>query len=498
MKNSKTIVELKDIVKIYGEHVVLKKVSFELKEGEIHCLIGENGAGKSTLIKILSGAVSPDSGEIYISGKLIKNMTPRLAVKLGISTVYQDTELVDSLTVAENIFLGEEKTKNSGFLVDRNHQNEQSRNILEALGIEISPDTLVGELSTAQKQMVQIAKALHRNAKVIIFDEPTSSLGLEETKNLMNLVRNLKEKGIGIIYISHYLSEIFELGDRVTILKDGENMGTYEVKAVDISAITNKMVGRDTSLFFKKRKVNIGEEQVQINNLSKEGIIHDVSFSVRKGEIFGIGGLVGSGRTELVSMIFGIMKPDKGEVRIKGKKLKINSPIDAIRNGICFVPEDRKKYAMLLGRNVVENSTIIYHEIQQNNLLNLKQELNLCSSMVKRLSVAVSNRDQLIEELSGGNQQKVILGRWLFDEDAILYIFDEPTKGVGIGAREQIYELMTELAEKGKSIIMVSSDMPELISMSDRIGVMRNGRMIEILENKNIKEEELIKLFIGV
>lgn len=498
MKNSKTIVELKDIVKIYGEHVVLKKVSFELKEGEIHCLIGENGAGKSTLIKILSGAVSPDSGEIYISGKLIKNMTPRLAVKLGISTVYQDTELVDSLTVAENIFLGEEKTKNSGFLVDRNHQNEQSRNILEALGIEISPDTLVGELSTAQKQMVQIAKALHRNAKVIIFDEPTSSLGLEETKNLMNLVRNLKEKGIGIIYISHYLSEIFELGDRVTILKDGENMGTYEVKAVDISTITNKMVGRDTSLFFKKRKVNIGEEQVQINNLSKEGIIHDVSFSVRKGEIFGIGGLVGSGRTELVSMIFGIMKPDKGEVRIKGKKLKINSPIDAIRNGICFVPEDRKKYAMLLGRNVVENSTIIYHEIQQNNLLNLKQELNLCSSMVKRLSVAVSNRDQLIEELSGGNQQKVILGRWLFDEDAILYIFDEPTKGVDIGAREQIYELMTELAEKGKSIIMVSSDMPELISMSDRIGVMRNGRMIEILENKNIKEEELIKLFIGV
>jgi len=496
--NKDVIVQLKNIVKIYGGHAVLKRVSFDLRAGEVHCVVGENGAGKSTLIKILSGAVVPEEGEIYVLGKRLRALTPRLAINLGISTVYQDAELVDSLTVAENIFLGSEKLSSFPIVIDKKKQNQEARYILQKLGVDLDPDLVVEDLSAAQRQIVQIAKALFRKAKVIIFDEPTSSLGMEETKALMKIIQNLKMQGIGIIYISHYLREIFEIGDRVTILKDGENMGTYDINEIDIETVVKKMVGRDVALFFQRKPIKLGEVQVQIRNLSKDNIVKNVSFDVKSGEIFGIGGLVGSGRTELVSLIFGIKKPDSGEIIIRGKKVRIRSPMDAIRNGICFVPEDRKKYAMFLGRNVVENAVVVINELLKQYLLRLRQEIKLTADLIKKLSIVVSSKDQLIEELSGGNQQKVIAGRWLLNSEAVLYIFDEPTKGVDIGAREQIYELMLELAERGKSIIMVSSDMPELLSMSDRIGIMRKGEMVEILENKGLKEEELLKYFIGV
>ena len=492
------LVELKNIVKIYGEHTVLKNVDFDLRAGEIHCLVGENGAGKSTLIKILSGAVSPESGEIFILGKKIKTLTPRLAIELGITTVYQDAEIVDSLTIAENIFLGNELNSRVPFKIDRQKQVQETKKILEKLGINLDPNEIAGNLSTAEKQMVQIAKALHRKARVIIMDEPTSSLGLEETKALLSLLKGLKSERLGIIYISHYLNEVFEIADRVTILKDGEKMGTYPLEQIDLNTVVKKMVGRDTALFFQRRRVPIGDVRLRVRDLSKKGVVENISFDVRAGEIFGIGGLVGSGRTELVSLIYGAERPDKGEIFIDGEKVVLKSPTDAMKKGICFVSEDRKRYGMFLGRNVVENLVSVKNKLSRRFLLNLNEELKLSTQTVKRLSIVVSDRDQLIEELSGGNQQKVIIGRWLLNSNATLYIFDEPTKGVDIGAREQIYQIMLELAENGKSIIMVSSDMPELLSMSDRIGVMRNGRLTHILENKNLKEEDLMRLFIGV
>lgn len=498
MSEKERLVELRNIVKIYGEHMVLKSVDFDLHAGEIHCLVGENGAGKSTLIKILSGAVSPESGEIVILGKKMKTLNPRLAIEMGITTVYQDAEIVDSLTVAENIFLGNELNSKMPFKIDKQRQADETQKILENLGIDLDANELAGNLSTAEKQMVQIAKALHRKARVIIMDEPTSSLGLEETRALLTLLKNLKSQGLGIIYISHYLNEVFEIADRITILKDGEKMGTYPLQEVDLNTVVKKMVGRDTALFFQRKKVPIGDVRFYVRNLTKKGIVEDVSFDVRAGEIFGIGGLVGSGRTELVSLIYGALRPDSGEIVMDGKTVVLKSPIDAMKKGICFVSEDRKKYGMFLGRNVVENLVAVKNKLSRRFLLNLSEELRLSTQTVNKLSIAVSDRDQLIEELSGGNQQKVIIGRWLLNTDAAFYIFDEPTKGVDIGAREQIYQIMLELVENKKSIIMVSSDMPELLSMSDRIGVMRNGRMTHILQNDGLKEEDLMRLFIGV
>ncbi len=486
-----------NLVKIYGHHRALDSVSFNLMEGEVHCLVGENGAGKSTLIKILSGAISPEAGQIFICGKAVGSLNPRQSIELGISTIYQDAELVDSLTVADNVFLGDEKSGKFPLIVDSRGQEKRVKEIIDALKMNLPVDALVEELSASQKQMLQIVKALYRDSKVLIMDEPTSSLGIDETQALMDIVRNLRRRGIGIIYISHYLEEIFDIGDRVTILKDGVDMGTYNVVDIKVDEVIRKMVGRDASLFYKRDSAEIGDTQLEIRGFCKAGTVEDVSLSVKRGEIFGLGGLVGSGRSELVSLIFGADRPDRGEVVLNGRKLRIKSPGDAIRKGIALITEDRKKLAMLNGRDIVENSSLVHSENFRGFLLKKREERNLTNEIVNNLSVAVQDESQTIEELSGGNQQKIIIGRWLID-DSLVYIFDEPTKGVDIGAKEQIYELMTELAKKGKSIIMISSDMPELLSMSDRIGVMRYGRLVEILDNTGIKEEDLIKHFIGV
>ncbi|SSC11583.1 fused D-allose transporter subunits of ABC superfamily: ATP-binding components [Mesotoga infera] len=493
----KELVKMDNLVKIYGHHRALDSVSFNLMEGEVHCLVGENGAGKSTLIKILSGAISPEAGQIFICGKAVGSLNPRQSIELGISTIYQDAELVDSLTVADNVFLGDEKSGKFPLIVDSRGQEKRVKEIIDALKMNLPVDALVEELSASQKQMLQIVKALYRDSKVLIMDEPTSSLGIDETQALMDIVRNLRRRGIGIIYISHYLEEIFDIGDRVTILKDGVDMGTYNVVDIKVDEVIRKMVGRDASLFYKRDSAEIGDTQLEIRGFCKAGTVEDVSLSVKRGEIFGLGGLVGSGRSELVSLIFGADRPDRGEVVLNGRKLRIKSPGDAIRKGIALITEDRKKLAMLNGRDIVENSSLVHSENFRGFLLKKREERNLTNEIVNNLSVAVQDESQTIEELSGGNQQKIIIGRWLID-DSLVYIFDEPTKGVDIGAKEQIYELMTELAKKGKSIIMISSDMPELLSMSDRIGVMRYGRLVEILDNTGIKEEDLIKHFIGV
>lgn len=496
-----TLVELRNVVKIYDGNPVLKKVNFDLKAGEIHCLVGENGAGKSTLIKILSGAVTPDSGEIFAFGKVYKSLHPKQAIQLGISTVHQDSEVVDSLTVAENIFLGSEISIGRIPVVNRKQQNEEAKRIIKMLGTWLPPDELGANLSTAQKQILQIAKALLHKAKVIILDEPTSSLGLEETRSLFSILNNLKNQGIGIIYISHHLREIFEIGDRVTILKDGEHVGTYYVNEVTVDDIARKMVGRDVALFYKRRPVKIGRPVLRVSGLTRLGVVSEVTFDVREGEIFGLGGLVGSGRTELVSLIYGLDKPDSGEIFIDGQKVKIESPEEAIRCGICFISEDRHKYGLLRERGVLENTVIIKNKLSKNFMLRLSQEIKDTAQIAERLSLVFRSYHQPVKELSGGNQQKVIIGRWLLTEDrARIFIFDDPTKGVDIGARQQIYEAMLQIAESGKAIIMISSDMPELLSMSDRIGVMRKGKLVAVLDNRDrkLKEEELIRLFVGV
>ncbi|RLL86553.1 sugar ABC transporter ATP-binding protein [Mesotoga sp. BH458_6_3_2_1] len=491
------IVEMDKATKIYGNHRALDDVSFELLPGEVHCLVGENGAGKSTLIKILSGAISPEAGLIKIDGKEIEGLTPRQSIEMGISTIYQDAELVDSLTVSDNVYLGDELAGRLPFVVDSKRQMEKVNEIIETLKMHLPTGVLVEELSASQKQMLQIVKALYRDAKVLIMDEPTSSLGMDETKALMDIVRNLRNRGIGIVYISHYLEEIFEIGDRVTVLKDGRSMGTFSIENITVEEIIRKMVGRDASLFYRRRKVDIGDFALEVNSITSWGVVDNVTFSVRKGEIFGIGGLVGSGRSELVNILFGADRADEGEIVLNGKKLKVKSPQDAVKHGIALITEDRKKLAMLGGRDIVENTALVHSENFKGFLLDRKEEDKLTDDIVNKLSVAAQDKSQKIEELSGGNQQKVIIGRWLID-DSEVYIFDEPTKGVDIGAREQIYELIIELAERGKCIIMVSSDMPELLSMSDRIGVMRNGRLVDIVQNKDIEEEDMIKRFIGV
>jgi ribose transport system ATP-binding protein len=495
---SPVVAAVRNATKVYGHHKALNSVTFEVTAGEVHCLVGENGAGKSTLTKILSGAIVPEAGSILIQGTEHKGLTPREAIVLGISTVYQEAELVESLTVADNIFLGGEIGTAFPPMVDTGCQEEKARLLIRSLNLQLPERALVEDLSSAQKQMLQIAKALHREARVIIMDEPTSSLGQEETDALMAIIRELKKKGIGIVYISHYLEEVFEIGDRITILKDGESMGTFGVNQIDMATVIRKMVGRDASLYYTREEVTPGPVQAEVRHLGRRGAVEDVSFSVRQGEIFGLGGLVGSGRSELVNLIFGADKKDSGEILISGRPVRINSPSDAVRAGICLITEDRKKLAMFPTRNVIENISLVHNERSEPSVLNLAAERRRVHHMVQRLKIAVSDEaTQTIGELSGGNQQKAIIGRWLLSE-ATLYIFDEPSKGVDVGARAEILGLIVELAKNGKSIIMVSSDMPELISMSDRIGVMRGGRLTQVLNRQGVTEEQLIKCFIGV
>ena len=492
------LLQVAGVTKTYGQHKALDNVSFDLQAGEVHCLVGENGAGKSTLIKVLSGAVSPDAGDIMVLGKTFPALKPRQAIRLGISTIYQDVELIDSLTVADNIFLGNERPSRFPAMIAAKTQDRHARAIMAKLNIkDIEAGAFVKTLSAAQKQTLQIVKALHREAKMLIMDEPTSSLGLEETQALMTLVKDLAAKGIGIIYISHYLEEIFAIGDRITILKDGQYVGTYHSHAVTMEQVIQKMVGRDASLFFARERFEPGAIQFEVKQIAQKNKVEDVSFAVKKGEVFGIGGLVGSGRSELVNLLFGAAQRDSGRIVLNGQELQIHSPKDAIKQGLCLITEDRKKFALLGGRSVRENIILVHNEIFAPPVLPMEQEKRLVDGMIARLRIAVASREQTVRHLSGGNQQKTVIARLLLSE-ATVFIFDEPTKGVDIGAKEEIYKLIVQLARNGKSIIMISSDMPELMSLSDRIGVMRQGRLTHILPAQHLREEELIKYFLGV
>ena len=495
---NEVVLSVSGLTKSYGaQRPALAGVSFELRAGEVLCVVGENGAGKSTLIKLLSGAIAPDSGSMSIRGTRAAALVPSQAMALGVATIYQDVELIDSLTVADNIFLGAERCAARGLVVDTRTQEREARRQLERLHLDIEPGALVEDLSAAQKQNLQIVKALHQEARILILDEPTSSLGYEEKRSLMALVKELKARGIAMIYISHYLEEVFEIGDGILILKDGEPVGSYRREAVDVDFVIRSMVGRDASLFYRRERAAIGPARVEVRGMRWPGVVEDVSFEVRAGEIFGIGGLVGSGRSELAGLLCGVYPRAGGELRIDGRSLAPRSPGEAIRGGIRLLTEDRKKYAMFGPRSVRENIAIVHNELSGGPVLALAKERGLTARLIERLHIAVSHQGQAIESLSGGNQQKAVIARWL-TEEADLYILDEPTKGVDVGAKEEIYTLRVEFVQAGKCVNMIASDMPDLLSMSDRIGVMRAGRMVKVLANADLGEQYLIKEFIGV
>jgi ribose transport system ATP-binding protein len=490
-----TLLELVEITKDYAGTRALDSVSFDLRAGEVHCLVGENGAGKSTLIKILSGAVVPTKGKIVLAGREYLHLGPRDSINRGIATIYQDFDLIPTLSVADNIFLGDEIVTPYR-TVERKRQLKTADELLERLKLKFEARTLVADLSPAQKQMVQLAKALHRDANIIIMDEPTSSLGYEETQALMTLVRTLVKDGkAGVIYISHFLNEVFEVGDRITVLKDGREVATHRRGEFDSEQIIREMVGRAASMFYQRSRATIGKPVLSASDFSWGDFVHHVSFTVHEGEIFGIGGLVGSGRTELATLLFGAQRADSGRLEIRGREITPGSPRMAIANGISMISENRQEEGLFLLRPIRENIAVVHTE-RAGPVIKLKAEGRLVRGMMDRFGITAA-ASQEVRELSGGNQQKAIMSRWLLS-DAEVYIFDEPTKGVDIGAKEEIYSFMSELARKGKAIIMISSDMPELLSMSDRIGIMRDGRMVRIINAKDADEPRLLKEFLGI
>ena len=494
LTEKKIVLTLKNITKDFPGVRALDNVTFDLYAGEVHCLVGENGAGKSTLIKILSGAEVLDKGEIILFDKSYPSFSTSQAMQLKIATIYQDVNLVKSLTVADNIFLGNE-LKNKFNLIDRKAQIQQSKAIMKRIKVKIDPTLLVSDLSAAEKQILQIIKAIHQDARIMVMDEPTAFLGFEETEALMSLIKDLAAEGLGIIYISHYLQEVNRIGDRITVLKDGKLINTYVKSTVSTERLIQDMIGRKSDLFYHKDNVKLGDESLRIEGITKARRVRNVSFSVREGEVFGVGGIVGSGRSDLAKMIFGAEICESGRVYLNGIEITPKNPKEAIRRKICMLMEDRKENGLFLLRPVFENIQIADNELNH-FYINPSKERENVGEIIDRLDIQLVNIGQNIESLSGGNQQKCILGRWLIiDSDVI--IFDEPTKGVDIGAKQEIYRLITELSQMGKIIILISSDMPELISMSDRIGVMRDGEMVSIINKSEATEKRLIKEYLG-
>lgn len=467
-----TILEVKNIGKYYAGVKALDGVSLEFKQGEIHALAGENGAGKSTLIKILTGAIQPTFGEIVYMGTAYKSLTPQEAINMGISAVYQEFNSVPYLTVAENIFFGCEKTK--GIFRDTKLMNEMTLELCKEMGVSINPKTMVKDLGVAYQQIVEILKAVSKNCKVLIMDEPSAPLTNNEIEYMFEIMQRLKAKGVTILYISHRLEEIFRMCDRVSVMRDGKYITTQNVKDIDRKQLVSYMVGRELVDDYPKAVVDAGDEILRVRNLNTPKL-KNINFSLKQGEILGLGGLVGSGRTEIARAIFGADKAISSEITIKGKKVSIKSPKHALESGIGLIPEDRKGQGCILGMKISENISIsILKRLSKYSFVNNKQENNICEKYKNDLRIKTPYLHQKVKNLSGGNQQKVVLAKFMATNCDIL-IFDEPTRGIDVGAKQEIYTIMRELTKQGKSIIVISSEMPELLGMSDRILVMHEG-----------------------
>jgi ribose transport system ATP-binding protein len=491
------LLEMRGISKRYPGVVALDNVDFEVLPGEVHALVGENGAGKSTLMKILAGAETRDSGELLINGEPAAIHHPQDAMELGVNIIYQEFNLVPHLSAAENIFLGREPGAALPGFINFRKLYEDAQQLMDSLGVQVDVRTEVSRLSVAQQQMVEIAKATSRNSVVIAMDEPSATLTDHELRNLFELIRSLRDRGVGIIYISHRLEEIFGVCDRVTVLRDGHYVGILRVEETSREEIIRMMVGRELKESIPKRPAEIGEPLLEVRALTRKGVFEDISFTVRRGEIVGIGGLVGAGRTEVARAIFGADPIDAGEIRFDGKAVRPRSPREAIRLGIGLVPEDRKSLGLILNMVVRENTTLANLDLlTMLGFVNRKKERDVAESYTRDLRIRTPTIEQEVRNLSGGNQQKVVLAKWLFTQSRLL-IFDEPTRGIDVGSKVEIYELMNDLAAKGAAMIMISSELPELLGMSDRILVMHEGRLAGELTREEATQEKVMHLATG-
>ena len=488
---SDNILELKHITKLYPGVVALNDVSLEVRRGEILALVGENGAGKSTLIKTCSGAITPTQGEIVINGKSFTGMTPQTSEQNGIGVIYQEFNLVGDLSVAENIFLGRAIRK--GMVIDLKAMERESKKILDSLNIKINPKTLVKTLSVGYQQMVEIAKAVSQNAKLLIMDEPSAPLTSAEVEAMFAIVDKLKAGGVSIIYISHRLDEIFRLADRITILRDGQYVTTLNTDETNKDELVKYMVGRQlTEVYPKRDEICVKDEVIfEAVNVSGNGD-KNISFKIHRGEVLGLGGLVGAGRTEFAELMFGMRPKTAGKFIFKGKEISPKTPKDAIELGIGLVPEDRKKEGALLGMSIrcIINMPI-YQRISKGTVINEKKEEEIAQTYRKEISIKTPTLDQLVKNLSGGNQQKVILAKWLA-ADSELLIFDEPTRGIDVGAKYEIYCIINDLVAAGKSVIMISSELPEVLGMSDRIYIMNEGKIVGEVSGQEATQENIM------
>jgi ribose transport system ATP-binding protein len=492
--NANVVLSLKDLTKRYPGVLALNHVSFDLLEGEVHALLGENGAGKSTLIKAVAGAIDLDGGIITVNGQDYPKMTPHLSRSLGIEVIYQEFNLVPTMSVAENIFLGDRTGKSP--LIDFGTMKSNAREIFKPFNVDINPDALVRDLPPAKQQIVEIAKAVSKNVKILIMDEPSAPLSVSEVEHMFEIIRHLKQRGVTIIYISHRLEEVFRISDRVTVMRDGQYVATKLTKDTDRKELISLMVGRELKESYPSRSKPPGEIALEVKNLSGNGN-QDISFSVKKGEILGISGLVGAGRTELAMLLFGAAPIESGEIRVAGKPVQIRSPQDAIQQGIGLLTEDRKGQGLFLEMGVRWNISFpIIRRLSKYGVVNTRTENDIAEKYKQRINIKTTSLVQRVINLSGGNQQKVVLAKSLAAESNIL-IFDEPTRGIDVGAKQEIYNLMCELANNGIAILMISSDMEELLGMSDRIIVLCEGRLAGEVMREQFSQDYILDLASG-
>lgn len=488
------ILEMENVTKEFPGVKALDSIQFKVKKGSVHALMGENGAGKSTLMKIIFGIYTPDTGMIKFKGHDLKVSSTKEALKNGISMIHQELSPVPHMTVAENIFLGREPTKGKFGWVNNKKMIEDAKDLFKTLNIDLNPNSKMKDLSIANMQMVEIATAVSYDADLIIMDEPTSAITEKEVEKLFEIINSLNAKGVSIIYISHKMDEIFRICDEITVFRDGQYIGTKETTELTQDTLIQMMVGREIKQVFHKEKAEIKEVILAVSNLSKEGKFDNISFEVRKGEIVGISGLMGSGRTEVIESIFGIDPPDSGDIFIHGEKVKIKTPQDAIKLKVALLTEDRKLSGAFLPISIKENMIISsIDQFLERGYINKKLVDEACNEQVEQLNIKTPSTDQLIMNLSGGNQQKVLLARWLLNDPDIL-ILDEPTRGVDVGAKSEIHKLMSKLAQKGTAILMISSEMPEVLGMSDRVIVMHEGNKKGELNREEANQEKILEM----
>ena len=494
----KKILRLENITKTFPGTLALDKVSFDLNVGEVHALVGENGAGKSTLIKIISGIHQPDFGEIYLNGKLVNLKNTFFAQQHGIAAIYQEPTIFPDLSVAENVFMGHQECSQITKRINWKKMYKDTEKLLESLGVNLNPRTKVRNLSAAEQQLVEIVKALSLNSQILIMDEPTSALTLNEVKDLFGIIKRLKSSGTSIIFISHRIEEIFEIADRVTVLRDGHYVGNNNISTVTVDELIRMMVGRTLSDMFPKRFVERGEPILKVEALNKERQFYGVTFELHKGEILGFSGLIGAGRSELARAIFGLESPDSGKIFVNGEQVHIRNPRIAMKHGVVYLPEDRQHQGLILLMSITNNITLpILDQFAKMGLLDTGKEIRVAKKYADMLDVRASGLWKNVLELSGGNQQKVVLAKWLATNPRIL-ILDEPTRGIDVGTKAAVHRFMSELVSQGIGIMMISSELPEILGMSDRIIVMCEGRITAEFTSKEVSQDKILSAAVGI